>query len=100
MYESSPNRPDKAPPAHSMNEDSFSWPEDADECAALARSMFISESVSNVRYWLDWGSDFLTHPQPATPHVRGWSDVAKLVRPQARLACSWPRFTAFRRGIY
>ncbi len=60
-----------------MNEDTFSWPDDADECAVLARSMFISECASNARYWLDWGSHFLTHSQPDTPHVRSWSAVAK-----------------------
>jgi hypothetical protein len=60
-----------------MSEDSFSWPEDADECDSLARSMFVSECASHARYWLDWGAHFLKYPQPETPFVRSWSAVAK-----------------------
>ncbi len=39
--------------------------------------MFLAECVSNARYWLDWGSHFLTHSEPDTPFVRSWSSVAK-----------------------
>lgn len=60
-----------------MSEDSFSWPENDDECAALARSMFISKCASDVRYWLDWGAHLVTHPQPDKPYVRSWNAVAK-----------------------
>jgi hypothetical protein len=61
----------------SMNEDPFIWPDDPDECAALARSMFISESVANAKHWIDWGSHFVTHSQPDKPYVRSWNAVAK-----------------------
>jgi hypothetical protein len=60
-----------------MNGEPFTWPENAEECAALARSMFISKCVSNARYWIDWGSHLVTHPQPDKPYVRSWNDAAK-----------------------
>jgi len=60
-----------------MNADPFSWPGDENECAALARSMFIDACVSNANYWLDRGSDFVTNPQPAKPFIRSWNAIAK-----------------------
>ncbi len=60
-----------------MNEAPFQWPEDESEGAALARSLLINESVSNARYWINWGSHLLKHPQPDKPPVRSWSAMAK-----------------------
>ena len=59
------------------DEPEFRWPEDLSECSALARSMLIEQCVANFRYWLEFGSDRLTHPQPAEPYVRPHSDLAK-----------------------
>ncbi len=55
----------------------FAWPTDDTEAAVLARELFIAEHVAGYRYWLQHGSDLLTQPQPETPYVRKWSDVAK-----------------------
>lgn len=64
-----------------MNDDSeFSWPEDPAECAALARSMLIQESVNVARYWSGFGRDLLIHPQPEEPYIRPGSEVAKRER--------------------
>ena len=59
------------------DEPEFRWPEDPSECAALARSMLIEECVSKFRYWLEFGSDLLSNPQPQEPYARTWSEVAK-----------------------
>ncbi len=60
-----------------MSNEPFSWPDDVEQCATLARSLFIERCVSDARYWIDWSADFLTRPEPAVPFERNWSDVAK-----------------------
>jgi hypothetical protein len=82
---SPPVTPPTAPPSLAANPPAttatevgrFTWPEDISACAALARSMFVSRCVEDARYWIDWGSHFVTHPQPQTPYERSWSDVAR-----------------------
>ena len=55
----------------------FAWPTDDSEAAVLARQIFISEHVAGYRYWIEYGSDLLTQPEPKTPYLRKWSDAAK-----------------------
>jgi hypothetical protein len=59
------------------DEPEFRWPEDLSECSRLARSMLIEECVSKFRYWVEFGTDLLTNPQPAEPYIRSHSGLAK-----------------------
>jgi hypothetical protein len=60
-----------------MTDTEFRWPEDEAQCVAMARSLFITTCIENVRYWHAYGSNFVTHSEPAKPFLRPWSELAK-----------------------
>jgi hypothetical protein len=55
----------------------FHWPQDENECAAVARTLFISACVETARYWQSYGAHFVTDAHPEKPFIRSWSEVAK-----------------------
>jgi hypothetical protein len=55
----------------------FNWPKEHAECAALARSMFISACVDNARYWQSYASALVKHAEPEKPFLRPWNAQAK-----------------------
>jgi hypothetical protein len=55
----------------------FHWPDDENEGAAVARSLFITACVETARYWQSYGAHFVTHSQPDKRFIRPGSAIAK-----------------------
>jgi hypothetical protein len=55
----------------------FHWPEDDEECAVVARALFINACVHAARYWHSYGAHFVIHAQPDKPFIRPWNAIAK-----------------------
>jgi len=55
----------------------MNWPSGDSDFATAARSTFLDEMVAQADYWIEFGSDLITHPQPTRPFQRSWSEAAK-----------------------
>src|SRR5262249_44458752 len=53
------------------------WPNDDAAKTDVAQTLLGIRGVGISDYWFEYARDLVVNPQPETPYIRAWSDVAK-----------------------